>query len=95
MQARSRPRISLCGASCHNGEELARASGFDLDFVVLGPVQATLSHPGGPTLGWEKFSELIRGYPLPVYAIGGMRAQDVKTATECGAQGLAMMRAVW
>jgi 8-oxo-dGTP diphosphatase len=95
LQARSRPRISLCAASCHNAEELAQAARFDFDFVVLGPVQATLSHPGAPTLGWEKFFKLIRDYPLPVYAIGGMRAQDVTTAIECGAQGVAMMRAVW
>jgi 8-oxo-dGTP diphosphatase len=95
MQAQGRPQTRLCGASCHDAEELAHAARLDLDFIVLGPVQPTLSHPGAPTLGWEKFSGLIRDYPLPVYAIGAMRSRDIATAMGCGAQGVAMMRAVW
>ena len=39
--------------------------------------------------------ELIRDYPLPVYAIGGMRAEDLEQAWRCGAHGLAMLRGAW
>jgi 8-oxo-dGTP diphosphatase len=39
--------------------------------------------------------ELMREYPLPVYALGGMRATDMEQAWECGAHGLAMMRGAW
>ncbi len=84
-----------CGwrsASCHNAEELYRAEALGLDFVVLGPVYPTLSHTDTKPLGWQKFAALIRNYPLPVYALGGMTYSDLKTAQEIGAHGIAMMR---
>ena len=38
-------------ASCHNAAELALAQALGVDFVVLGPVQRTPSHPGAARLG--------------------------------------------
>lgn len=95
MTLESRPEFKLCGASCHNIEELFRAEQLGLDFVVLGPVFPTLSHPGlSTTLGWQKFAALIRHYSLPVYALGGLRRQDLPAAQELGAHGIAMMRGI-
>lgn len=81
-----------CGASCHNAEELFMAEQLGLDFVVLGPVQPTLSHPELSPLGWRKLASLIRDYSLPVYALGGLRREDLPIAQEMGAHGIAMMR---
>ena len=92
MDLSVRPDIGWCGASCHNAEELFHAEQLGVDFVVLGPVLPTLSHPGLPALGWRKFAALIRDYPLPVYALGGIRAEDLTTAWEHGGHGIAMMR---
>lgn len=89
-----RPDIDWCGASCHNAEELFCAEQIGMDFVVLGPVLPTLSHPGSAALGWRKFATLIRDYPLPVYALGGLRQEDLTTAWEHGAHGIAMMRGI-
>ncbi len=83
-----------CGASCHNSEELNQAETLALDFVVLGPVLPTLSHPGSIPLGWRKFAALIRHYSLPVYALGGMMPDDVAIARELGAHGIALMRGI-
>ncbi|WP_342028514.1 Nudix family hydrolase [Nitrosomonas aestuarii] len=83
-----------CGASCHNVEELDQAEKLGLDFVVLGPVLPTLSHPGIKPLGWQKFAALIRHYPLPVYALGGLKLDDLVVAQELGAHGVAMMRGI-
>ncbi|SOD16294.1 Nudix family hydrolase [Nitrosomonas ureae] len=94
MSCRPDPEHGLCGASCHNAEELYAAELLRLDFVVLGPVQSTLSHPGLPPLGWRKFASIIRDYPLPVYALGGLSSEDLVIAQEMGAQGIAMMRGV-
>lgn len=90
-----RPDVELCGASCHNREELSRAVEMGLDYVLLAPVQATLSHPGAPVLGWDGFAGLIQDCPLPVYALGGMGKADLVTAWRHGAHGIAMMRSVW
>lgn len=91
----SRPDIDLVGASCHDEAELERAARLGADFVVLGPVLPTPSHPGTPTLGWERLRILIRDYSLPVYALGGMRETDVMTAWQMGAHGISMMRGAW
>ena len=62
---------------------------------VLSPVLPTLSHPGEPVLGWDGFADLIRDYPLPVYALGGMAPELLEAARENGAHGIAMLRAAW
>jgi len=93
--AARRPDCEWCGASCHNATELARASELGVDFVVLGPVAATPGHPDAQLLGWQRLETLIRDYPLPVYAIGGMRAGDLEQASSRGAQGVAMLRGAW
>jgi 8-oxo-dGTP diphosphatase len=93
--ARQRPAVPLVGASCHDEAELERAATIGADFVVLGPVAATASHAGAATIGWEGFARLAADYPLPVYALGGMRSADLPTAWEAGAHGVAMMRGAW
>jgi len=95
MQSRQRPEFPLVGASCHDASELARAAVIGADFALLGPVQATASHPQQPALGWEKFARLIESSPLPVYALGGMRQADLPRALAAGAQGIAAIRGAW
>lgn len=90
-----RPRDLLCAATCHNTEELARAATLGVDFVVLSPVLPTASHPGEAGMGWERFAELVRGYPLPVYALGGMRPELLDTAMRHGAHGVALLSSIW
>jgi 8-oxo-dGTP diphosphatase len=91
----SRPAMPWVGASCHDASELARAAQVGVDFVVLGPVQATPSHPGARTLGWGEFSRLAADYSLPVYALGGLRMTDMGAAWRAGAHGIGMMRGAW
>jgi 8-oxo-dGTP diphosphatase len=90
-----RPDLPWVGASCHNAQELARAVALGADFVVLGPVQATASHPGSVLLGWETFSRLIEDYPLPVYALGGLNAANLDRARLAGAHGIALRSGAW
>src|SRR6185295_4048050 len=95
MALDARPSLGLVGASCHDQRELDRAARLPADFVVLGPVQPTPTHPGAATLGWKRFAELTRDYPLPVYALGGLRRTDLETAWAAGAHGISMMRGAW
>ena len=90
-----RPVLRWCAASCHSAQELARAIELGVDFAVLGPVQATPSHPGSMPLGWENFAALARGASVPVFALGGMKRDDLETAWRSGAQGIAMVRGSW
>ncbi len=97
MRYSSRPldKQFWVAASCHDAEELRRAEQLETDMAVLSPVAPTPSHPGAAILGWENFARLCAGSNLPVYALGGMRAQDLKQAREAGAQGLAMVSEIW
>ena len=95
MSLSARPALPLVAASCHDARELARAATLGLDFVVLGPVKETASHPGKPGLGWNSFARLIADYPLPVYALGGLTRNDREDALAAGAHGIAAIRAAW
>lgn len=95
MSVTRRPDVAWCAASCHDAAELARARELCVDFAVLGPVAPTPSHPGAPTLGWSRVAELLRDCPLPVYALGGLRRDDLAVARACGAHGVAMLRGAW
>jgi 8-oxo-dGTP diphosphatase len=89
------PPAGLWAASCHNAAELARAAELGADFVALSPVLATASHPGEAGLGWQRFETLIRDYPLPVYALGGMKPELLATARAHGAHGMALLSGIW
>ena len=95
LAATERPAGSLVGASCHDAAELERAAALGLDYAVLGPVMATTSHPDAALLGWERFEELARDRPMPVYAIGGLTRMDLDEARRRGAHGVALMRAAF
>lgn len=95
MALQSRPDVEWCGASCHNLQEMERARALELDFVLLGAVLATPSHPGAPILGWEGFAALVHGFPMPVFAIGGMHEGHLDEARRAGGHGIAMLRAAW
>src|SRR5258706_9159584 len=51
MAAIARPEAALVGASCHDERELDHAEKIGVDYVVVGPVTATVSHPGAAPLG--------------------------------------------
>jgi len=95
MQLQAKPEAMLCGASCHNAEQLAHAAALGLDYVMLSPVKVTSSHPDEEPMGWDQFADLIADYALPVYALGGMTPACLHEAKSHGAHGVAMLRSAW
>ncbi|MFT3896986.1 MAG: Nudix family hydrolase [Thermomonas sp.] len=83
------------GASCHDAGDLQRAKALGCDFVVLGAVKPTPSHPGIAGIGWDGFAALREGSDLPIYAIGGLDRADLALARAHGAQGIAAIRGLW
>jgi 8-oxo-dGTP diphosphatase len=82
-------------ASCHDAAQLQQAQRLGCDFVVLGPVALTASHPDATPLGWSRFRALREDVELPIYALGGMRPQHISEARRHGAQGIAAIRGLW
>lgn len=95
LETRGRPRLPWVGGSVHDIAELEHAGALALDYCVLGPVQATASHPERPPLGWTEFERIARATTLPVYAIGGMNTESLPLAMACGAHGVALLSAAW
>ena len=91
-QLARRPSFAWVAASCHSAEELQLATTLGLDFVVMGPVLPTATHPEATNIGWGEFASLIEQSPLPVFALGGMRTDMLEMAWEFGAHGIAQMR---
>jgi 8-oxo-dGTP diphosphatase len=93
--SRVRPPLPWVGASVHDAGELERACALGLDFVVLGSVLSTTSHPDRAPMGWDTFERLAAGTAVPAYAIGGMTPLVLRRAMACGAHGIAMLTAAW
>jgi thiamine-phosphate pyrophosphorylase len=82
------------GRSVHDPAEAAAAVAEGADFLVVGSIYETASHPARPAGGPELISQCA-GLGRPVIAIGGItpeRAIEVKAA---GAYGVAAIRALW
>ena len=93
--ARVRMQGGTVAASCHDAADLQRAAALGCDFVVLGAVLPTPSHPGIAGMGWDGFAALREDCDLPIYAIGGLGRDDIATARAHGAQGIAAIRGLW
>ncbi|RZA20435.1 MAG: Nudix family hydrolase [Lysobacteraceae bacterium] len=83
------------GASCHDLADLRRAEALACDFVVLGPVEQTSSHPEATGIGWDAFATMREQVSLPIYALGGLGIEDIGIARAHGAQGIAAIRGLW
>ncbi|HEY6095665.1 MAG TPA: Nudix family hydrolase [Gallionellaceae bacterium] len=94
-QGGARPDVNWCAASCHTLEEVRRAEALGADFACLSPVLPTQSHPGAPTLGWQRFAEIARVSTIPIYALGGLTADSAEQAWQHGAHGIALLRQAW
>ena len=82
-------------ASCHNEEELLKASAMSMDFVTLSPVKETTSHPGCEVLGMDQAARLTTLSSLPVYWLGGLSLGDIEVVRSSGAQGIGGIRVFW
>lgn len=83
------------GQSVHSLASARRAQNEGADYVVFGSVFPTASHPGSTPAGCEALREVTSAIGIPVFAIGGVSAQNAHGCREAGAHGVAVIRAVW
>jgi len=82
------------GVSVHGAEESREASALGADFLLLGTIFSTPSHPGMPAGGEALISACADAGP-PVIAIGGIDMDLIGSVNSAGAYGVAVIRAVW
>ncbi len=95
LEKRPLPPSVPVAASCHDLAQLQAAQRLGCDFAVLGPVQATASHPGAAALGWDAFERMREQVSLPIYGSGGLGPEHIGKARQHGAQGIAAIRSLW
>jgi len=85
----------LVSAACHDLSQLRHAAQIGVDFVTLSPVQATLPHPEARAMGWQAFADLVSQVTVPVFALGGMRREDLVRVKQAGGYGIAAINSLW
>jgi thiamine-phosphate pyrophosphorylase len=82
------------GCSVHTLDEAAAAVKEGADFLVVGNVYETLSHPGRPAAGLDLIRQ-TSGMGVPVIATGGITTARAPQVRDAGAYGIAAIRALW
>lgn len=85
----------LIGYSAHGAPEAASAAANGADFVVIGTIWASGSHPERGGAGLERVRETVRAVDVPVLTIGAVTPDRARESLEVGAWGVAVIRGVW
>jgi len=83
---------ALLGRSTHSAVEAREAAAEGCDYVFLGNIWETATHPGRAPIGTDAISA---GRSASVIAIGGVTATTAPAAAAAGATGVAAIRALW
>jgi thiamine-phosphate diphosphorylase len=84
--------MKLVARSTHSAAEVERALREGCDFVLFGPVYETPSKAAfGPPQGIAALRAVAR-FAIPVYALGGVTAENAPAVLQAGAHGVAVIR---
>lgn len=82
------------GRSVHSAAEARAAVDEGADFLVIGSIYQTSSHPDRPPAGPRLVRE-VASLGRPVIAIGGVTPERAPELKAAGAYGVAAIRALW
>lgn len=84
----------LIGRSVHSEVGAVDAECQGADYLVLGTVFETASHPAGRVGGLDLVREVTASVGIPVLGIGGISAANAASVMESGASGVAVITAI-
>ena len=85
----------MIGVSTHSLEEARNAENQGADFLLFGPVFYTPSKAVyGPPQGIVELKKIVEKIALPVYAVGGIKPENLSETIRAGARGVAVISAV-
>lgn len=88
-------RGALVGSSVHGVGEARQADAGGADYLVVGTIYRSASHPERSPAGLERLREIGDASGLPLLAIGGVSPERVDEVLEAGAHGVAALSGVW
>lgn len=85
----------MIGLSTHSLGEALEAQQQGADFILFGPVYFTPSKATyGAPQGLNKLKEVVEKISLPVYAIGGIKPENITDVRRMGVSGVALISAI-
>ncbi len=88
------PPGMLVGHSVHSLAGAREAHLAGADYLVVGTLWATPSHPDAVPAGVELLREMANRVPLPLLGIGGIGPSEAAACRAAGAAGVAVVRAI-
>jgi len=82
---------ALIGRSVHSLGSAIQAESDGADFLVLGTMYASQSHPGEEPAGPQLMREISKTTRLPLIGIGGVTPENVDELIQAGASGVAVI----
>ncbi len=87
---------AMIGSSCHSSAEVGGSVAEGADFVFVGALFRTPSHPDTEAVGVELVSRSAgEANGQPVIGIGGVGPEQVEEIIDAGGHGVAVVRSVW
>ena len=91
----SLPPGMIIGASATCYDEAIAACDAGADYLGVGPIFSTSSKADAtPPMGADELARICRAAKLPVVAIGGINAENLRSVVDAGAAGAAVIAAV-
>ena len=87
-------RGEIVGASASNQKEALMADGDGATYLGVGTIYPTSTKTDGDIIGVEGLKEIRRSTGLPIFAIGGIKLENLKEVWEAGADGVALISAI-
>jgi thiamine-phosphate pyrophosphorylase len=85
----------LIGVSTHSPQEAQESEEQGADFVLFGPVYFTPSKASyGTPQGLAALKKTVEKISLPVYAIGGIKSENILEAKRTGIRGIALISGI-
>ena len=85
----------IIGVSTHSLREAKEAEQNGADFVLFGPVYFTASKAAyGAPQGLPALKTIVDNISLPVYAIGGIKPENIESTKKLGVRGVALISAI-
>ncbi|MFZ2125817.1 MAG: thiamine phosphate synthase [Candidatus Saccharimonadales bacterium] len=85
----------ILGVSARTPEQVASAIAGGADYLGIGDIFGTTTKKGTVVIGLEKFKQLVELSSVPVVGIGGVTKDNATGVIESGADGIAVISAVF
>ena len=85
----------LLGVSVHSAREAVEAAESGADYLFVGTLFETPSHPGAAPMGSQFMGSVASRVTLPLVGIGGVTPERAAEVLASGGHGVAAIRGIW